>query len=526
MSVQDQQTTQLPGMPQPQAQAAVSNPKRDINALNTLEQHLYAHRYAQTMMGCFGPSIDPADATLDRAEAQAVFEEEDNELLCSPQTGAMLDRLAAQPEILSDTQKAQVKILQRRRSELVDVPVEIQTAFTKLTTKSDAVWRKAKVASDWDSFEPYLDKIIESMKTIAGYKNPNADVYDVWLDTFEHGSNRAFYDTYFEQVKACVVPLLAEITKRGWQPDRSMFEGRFDAERQWNLSHDLMVLEGLNPNRVLLTKTEHPYSDGLTTNYAVIATHIYENDVLSNVFSMLHEGGHALYECGTNPAYNYTCLKGGTSMGMHEAQSRFFENLVGRSRAFAPILLKTMARHFQGQLGRVTPNQFYQAANRAEGSLVRTEADELTYSLHIIIRYELEQMLFAGECTAHDIPALWAQKYKSYLGVDVPDHRHGALQDSHWAGGMIGYFPTYALGSAYGAQLRHAMIAQGMDFEGVLASGDLAPIRAWLTQNIWQWGSAKDPDELIKAACGEPFSAHYFTDYLTNKFSALYGLDK
>ncbi|MBD9244326.1 MAG: hypothetical protein EGQ66_00530, partial [Coriobacteriaceae bacterium] len=287
---------------------------------------------------------------------------------------------------------------------------------------------------------------------------------------------------------------------------------------------DLMRLEGVDEDALWLGRTEHPFTGGPGVGFVLIASHVYEDNVLSNVFSMLHEGGHTLYEQNVDPAYAMTSLKGGTSMGMHEAQSRFFENIVGRSEAFAGPLLEVLQRRFPGQLGRVTPHQLYLAENCAEPCLIRCDADELTYPLHILIRYELEQMLFSGEAKAADIPALWAAKHKEYLGLDVPDDARGALQDTHWSDGSLGYFPTYALGSAFGAQLKAAMVAGGMDFDTVCASGDLAPIREWLRTNIWHWGRAKDSGELMLAACGEPFSPAYYTDYLTQKFSSLYGL--
>ncbi len=512
------------GMPERPAPAALTNPRADIAALSDLERHLYAHRYARESMECFGPSIDPEAATEDRGEALAIFEEEDQALLCSPETGGLLDRLSTLGHILTQTQEAQVRILKRDRAKLVGVPSEVQAAFTRLTTTSDEVWRKAKAADDWASFEPYLDRVVGSMRKIAGYRNAAANPYDVWLDDFEVGTSRAFYDAFFKKVKEVVVPLLADIRQKGWQPDRSILKGRFDVSRQWALARDLMDLEGIDPRVTFLTSTEHPFSGSLTTNYSIIAAHVYPEDVASNVFTMLHEGGHSLYETGVNPAYNYTSLAGGTSSGIHEAQSRFFENYVGRSRAFAPHVLSAMAKHFRGQLGRVTPNQFYQAVNRAEAGPIRVEADELTYPLHILVRYEIEQLLMEGEASAKDVPRIWADLYKKYLGVNVRSNAEGALQDTHWADGLLGYFPTYALGGAYGAQLRHQMIAEGMDWERQLGSGNLAPIREWLRTRIWQYGRSKDPDELIRAACGEPFSPRYYTDYLVEKFSAIYGL--
>ncbi len=524
MNTDPDSTTHLPGMPAAVNPAGVPNPKADLASLDELERHLYAHRYAQIGMSCYGATIDPAAATADRGEALAILQEEDQALLCSPETGALLERLSAATALLTPQQAAQVRILQRDRASMVDVPPEVQSSFTRLTTEADDVWRRAKAAGDWAAFEPYLDRIVAKLREVAAYRNPGADPYDVWLDENEHDTNRAFYDRFFTQVKDVVVPLLADVVASRRHRGRSPLEGRFDVSRQWEIARDLMRLEGLDEQKVFLTSTEHPFSDGLTSNYAIIAGHVQEDDILSNVYTMLHEGGHALYEMGVDPALNYTSLKGGTSMGMHEAQSRFFENYVGRSLAFAPRVLEVMERQFRGQLGRVTPNQFYVAANRVLVQPIRTEADELTYPLHVLVRYEIEQLLMSGEATAKDVPALWTERYRSYLGINVPNDARGALQDTHWSGGAFGYFPTYALGSAIGAQLKAAMVREGMDFDAVCASGDLTPIHSWLGQRIWRYGRSRDTSELVLDACGEPFSATYYTDYLTEKFGALYSL--
>lgn len=521
---EDRQQLRVPGTPEYAAPAALDNPKADLAALDDLERHLYAHRFAETGISCYLETIDPPAASADAGEALAILEQEDHEIICSEATGALLERLAAHEEVLDDTRRAQIRVLARDRAKIVDIPSEEQAAFSRLTTESFDVWRRAKGASDWNSFAPYLDRILEDMRRIAGYRDASADPYDLWLAEFEQGRDRSFYDPFFAQVKEVVVPLLSDVAKSGRRPVTRAFEGHFDVRRQWDLASDVVDLEGLRRDALLLEKTEHPFSDALTTNYAFIAGHVHEDDVLSNVYSILHEGGHASYEQGVNPAYNYTSLKGGTSMGMHEAQSRFFENYVGRSEEFAPHILALLRKHFPGQLSRVTARQLYQVANKAEGAPIRTEADELTYPLHIIVRYEIEQLLMSGEATASDVPRLWADRYRKYLGVTVPDDAHGALQDVHWSQGMIGYFPTYALGSAYGAQLRAAMIRSGMRFGDVLASGDLSPIRDWLGRNVWWFGRSKDPDDIIQDACGEPFSAKYYTDYLVEKFSAIYGL--
>ncbi len=496
----------------------------DLKALDKLEKTLFSHRYAIDEIGSLGEVIDPADALTERSEAIALLEEERIQALCAPEVGEMLERLNAATDQLGTTRAAQVKVLRRDRASLVDVPLDEQTAFSRLSVEANDVWHKAKAANDWASFEPYVDKLVAAKKRMAGAMKPGVDPYDVWLNEYEEGTCRAFYDPFFAQVKDCVVPLLADCMASKRKPSHEALDGHFDEARQWELANDLMELEGVNPNRLWVGKTEHPFTGGPGIGFVLIASHVYSENVLSNVFSMLHEGGHTLYEQGVDMSYAMTSLKGGTSMGMHEAQSRFFENIVGRSEAFAKPLLEVMRKRFPGKLGSVTPRQLYLAENCAEPCLIRCDADELTYPLHILVRYEIEQLLFSGEATAKDVPGLWAEKYKQYLGLDVPNDTDGALQDTHWSGGDFGYFPTYALGSAFGAQFKAAMIAQGMDFDAVCASGDLAPIRQWLGQNIWRHGRAKDSDELILASCGEHFSPKYYTDYLTEKFTKIYQL--
>ena len=496
----------------------------DLRELDRLERHLFALRYAMGGIYFSGETSDPPKGAAARGEALATLGGECHRLLCSDETAALLDRLGKRGEGLDDTAAAQVRVLRRDRARETDVPADVAEEFTRLTVESSDVWHRAKVANDWESFEPYLDRVVDAMREIAAYKDPSRDPYDVWLDEFEPGASRAFYDEFFSAVKDCVVPLVDAVRERGWQPDRSCVEGTFDENAQWELGRDVIELEGCDMDAMVLARTEHPFSDALASGHAFIATHIYPDDVTSNVFSMLHEGGHAMYEQGVDPAYDYTSLRGGTSMGIHEAQSRFFENYVGRSEAFAPQLLRLMSRRFPGRFDGVNPRDLYLATNRAEPSLVRTEADELTYPLHVLVRYEIEQLLFSGEATAADVPGLWSDAYRRYLGVEVPDHTRGALQDTHWSDGSFGYFPTYALGSAYGAQFRDRMVSEGMDFEGLVAAGDLSPIREWLRGRIWRWGRSKDPAELVESACGEPFDPGHYTNYLVEKFSVIYGL--
>jgi carboxypeptidase Taq len=498
----------------------------DLAALDKLEAHLFAHRHAMSSIMFAGETTDPANAGAARAEALATLEEEAHEFVCNAETGALLERLAAAAKAgeLDEARAAQVRVLSRNRADQVDIPAEVAAGFARLTSEAQEAWVRAKGANDWKAFEPYLDRIVAARREMALMRKPGQDPYDTLLDEYERGTSRAFYDQFFSEVKACVVPLVAAMLKKGWQPSRACIEGHFEHDAQMALARELVELEGLNMDALTLAETEHPFTDSVCHSHAYIATHVYEDDVISNVYSMLHEGGHAMYEQNIDAAYDFTSLNGGVSSGVHESQSRFFENYVGRSEAFAPVLLSALKKHFPGRFDGVSAHELYLAVNRAEPNFVRTEADELTYPLHIIIRYEIEQLLMDGEATAADVPALWNERYKSYLGLEVPTDTLGCLQDVHWSCGDFGYFPTYALGGAYGAQLLDAMREGGVDFDAAVAAGELEPIRAWLRERIWRHGMAIDPMPLIEAACGAPFDASHYTRYLTEKFTAIYGL--
>ena len=507
--------------------AALTNPKADAEELNQLEQNLFVTRYCSAEIAGFGMSIDPQGAAQTRSKVLSLLENRRHDLLCSQKTADLLARLSCPSAVLTQTQKAQVAILQHDRQKLVGVPRELAQKFAELTCIADDAWHKAKAQNSWEMFAPYLKQIIETMKEIAQARDSKKDPYDVWLDEYEQGTTHAFLDTFFEEVKSGIAPLLHDVLikqNKGFRPNTSLFAGKFDIMRQRLLAHDIIDLMGLDKNHVVIVDTEHPYSDAPSIDYGIIASHLHEHDVLSNVFSMFHEGGHTLYETGVNPAYDCTSLKGGASYGIHESQSRFFENYIARDRNFAPHILRLMAHHFQGQLGRVTPQQFWQVSNAVKPGLIRMDADELTYPFHIMIRYEIEKQLFAGELDVEDVAATWNKLYKEYLGVEVSDPAHGALQDMHWSSGYLGYFPGYAVGDAIGAQLKHAMIASGIAWDDVLASGDLAPIRLWLKDHIWSYGRSRTPHELIEQASGEALTTTYYLDYLTQKFTALYNL--
>ena len=279
----------------------------------------------------------------------------------------------------------------------------------------------------------------------------------------------------------------------------------------------------MDRNRCGVGETEHPFTTFFNKKDVRVTTHYHEENPVYSMYSVIHEGGHALYELHSADELEGTLLSGGVSMSVHESQSRFMENYIGRSRPFIELIFPKMQELFPEQLKGVTAEQMYLAVNKAEPSLIRTEADELTYALHVLVRYEIEKGLFDGSIAVEELPRIWNAKYKEYLGIDVPDDRRGVLQDSHWSGGNVGYFPSYALGSAYGAQML-AKMKETVDVDAAVASGDLRPITGWLEAHIWKYGKLYDPMELLEKAVGAPFDPKYFTDYLEEKFTRIYNL--
>lgn len=501
-------------------------PKKLTTKFRKLERKLWTYEYLSKIMEFDGATVAPEKGAAARGEAMGWLSGEHHELLTSEKSQRLVHemKLAARSGLAEDPQLAdEARVLARDQREALAIPADEAVAWTRLVCEADAVWHKAKLANDWASFEPYVDQIVETMRRHAGYLDAGRDPYDVWLDLNERGLDAAQLDAFFGQVKNTVVPLVAAIGEKP-QPEAAFLSAHVPEPAQRALSFDLMRLVGLDMPGATLADTEHPFTEGFAAGDTRIATHIFENDAISNVYTMIHESGHAIYEQRVDPAYAYTCLAGGTSMGIHESQSRFFENTVGRSRAFMGPLLALLCKHAPEVYGSVSEEALYRAVNIAQPSLIRTEADELTYPLHILIRYEIERALFAGEIRAADVPCRWNELMGRYLGIDVPTDTEGCLQDTHWSGGMFAYFPSYALGSAYDAQFLHAMRADGVNFDAACASGDLEPVNAWLEQKIWRWGRGKDAAELIKGACGAPFDAAFYCDYLRDKFSALYEL--
>ncbi len=404
------------------------------------------------------------------------------------------------------------------------VPMEETLAFGKLTNEGYPLYVKAKLENDFQLFLPILTKIVEHNKKLTKYlATDELSGYDVLLDGYEPSFPKAKYDEFFGLLKDKLVPFVKKVTSTPLVYNDSFVGKVFPADKQEEFSQYLMGVIGLDKEACVLKVSEHPFTMGVGKNNVRLTTHYYETEPTFAMFSTIHEGGHALYEQNSGDEWEDTFSTGGASMGMHESQSRFYENIVGRSLEFWQAHYPKLLELFPEQLEGVTVQDWYKHVNKSQCSFVRTEADELTYPLHIMLRYEMEQKFIEGDLAPADFATYWNKSFHEYFGITPPTDTLGVLQDVHWAYGNVGYFPTYALGSAISSQL-YAHMVKDVDFAGCLAEGHTKPINAWLTDKIHRHSATKKPMDILKDAIGEDFDANYYVDYLINKYSKLYDI--
>ena len=493
-----------------------------LEKLKTYEQTSFALGHAMGLLYYDGVTVAPKGAAAVRGDTSAELSRIDYQLTTAPETVEMLETLMAAREELDAVTRRKVEEYWRSYDRTRRIPEEEFVAYQRLSIKADDVWQTAKETNDFALFEPYLQEMFDTLKRFALYWEPDKAPYETMLDNYERGLTIAACDEFFAALRQKLVPLIQRVTAHADRVDDAPLHADFPIPIQREFSDFVMDVMGIDRNHCTIGETEHPFTINFSRDDVRITTHYHADMVASSLFSVIHEGGHALYELHTGRELARSNLGTGVSMGIHESQSRFYENIIGRSRAFCSIIYPWLKEHFAPRLDHVTEDDFYRMINKSEPSLIRTEADELTYCLHIMVRYELEKRMFDGSITAHDLPAEWNRLYKEYLGIDVPDDRQGVLQDSHWANGNIGYFPSYAIGSAYGAQYLQEM-SRDLDVDAVVRSGDLTPINNWLEDRIWKHGCMKDPVALFESVCGK-FDPACYVAYLEKKFTEVYGL--
>jgi len=455
-----------------------------------------------------------------RAETIGLLASERFKLIVSDEMGALLSELE-QPsarERLGDLDRRLVKEVRKEYDRSVKIPPEKHQEFVTLTSKSEAVWEEAKRQADFSMLAPYLERLVEMTRDFIGLWGHDGHPYNTLLDHYEPGMTVDVLDRVLGELKEETVPLVAAAAERSRHVRADFLERHYPIDKQREFSLFILREMGYDFEAGRLDESEHPFMITLGPGDARVTTRYKENDVWFALSGTIHEGGHALYEQNLAPELAGTVLYDGASMGIHESQSRFWEIFVGTSQPFWRRYFPELARLFPEQLADVDAETFCRAINRSRPSLIRIEADELTYNLHIIIRYELEKALVAGDIRVRDLPGLWNEKYEAYLGV-VPSHDgEGVLQDVHWSGGSFGYFPTYTLGNMYAAQLMNALRRDMPDADERIERGELVPIRRWLTERIHRFGRSRTPDELIRQATGEPLNPRHLISHLKAKF--------
>ncbi|MBR1757561.1 MAG: carboxypeptidase M32 [Lachnospiraceae bacterium] len=428
-------------------------------------------------------------------------------------------------EGLTPVQKKAIEHLYERYAKEKNVSAELDYEMSMASNKAYVDWLTAKKEKNYAIFRDSFEKLIKLTQTFIDLRDEKKETYyDTCLDEYEKGGSIAQLDAFFAALKERIVPLVARIKAEG-KPIRDDFLTRpVPIPQQEKFSEYLLEKEGLRKTALVLRTTEHPFTTHFGANDVRVTTHYYEENFISNIFSTMHEGGHAMFMMyEPKELYDNHCSDYMTS-AMHETISRFYENIIGRSEAFVHFVMPKLRELSGDTFDDVTERELYEAVNIAEPGLIRMEADELTYGLHILVRYELEKAFVNGEITVDEVPAIWNAKYKEYLGLDVPDDEKGCLQDVHWSGGWgYGYFPSYALGNAYGVQILRTM-EKDIDVFGLIQEGNLIPIGDWLKEHVFSIGSLTTPDEWIKAITGEAFNVNYYLDYLEEKFTKLYEL--
>ena len=409
----------------------------------------------------------------------------------------------------------------REYDEAKAIPKEAFVSWQALLSEAYRHWWEAKEQNDYAILAPDLQRVVEGAQEITRLRSGVSSddplaLYEAMLAKNEPGMTLEKYDAFFALVRERLVPLIRQAASAPTADD-SFLHGHFDLDKQRAFSKILLGHLGFTPDWGVQGETEHPVTIWVASNDVRTTTHFRENDLTAAIFSTIHECGHAWYAHNVDPRYESTALLGSISAAMHESQSRLLENHIGRSEAFWEPLYPRLQALFPDTLGDISLRRFLAAVNRTRPTLVRTQADELTYPVHILIRYELEKELFSGRLSADALPAAWRDKYRDYLGIEPADDRTGVLQDMHWAGGYHGYFPTYALGSAIAAQIMHKM-QEEIDVDGLLRAGRVPEVMRWLREHVHRFGALYDTEEILRRSTGEAFDPTYYVQYLEEKF--------
>jgi carboxypeptidase Taq len=487
---------------------------QDIHRMQALQGHL----------GWDQEVLMPSKGAASRGEMMAWLAGQRHQLLTDARTGELLDAL--EKANLDLDQTANVREMRRSYDQAVRLPKRFVETFAQARSEALVAWQDARKASDFEAFKPALTRLIELTHEKIAYLGVSSTPYDVLLDEYEVGMTVSDYDPLFEGLRARLVPLLQAITSAQESMDEPTLPDSltFSVNAQEAFCMSVSNNMGFDFQAGRMDASTHPFSAGLWPGDTRFTTRFDEKDPFSCLYAVMHETGHALYEQGLDHDHRFTPRGAAVSLGVHESQSRFWENQIGRTPAFWKVALPWFKEAFP-EAPDWDEHTLNRIANRVEKGFIRVEADEITYNLHIMLRYEIEKQLFNGDLTVDELPTAWNTMFKEWFDVDVPEDRLGCLQDIHWSMAAFGYFPTYTLGNLYAAQLLEAMSEDLGDLDALVGSGEWQPMLDWLRPRIHQRGSQVSPAQLIEDATGSPPSPEPFLRYVERKYGELYGLN-
>jgi carboxypeptidase Taq len=466
----------------------------------------------------------PKEGFEGHSQALTFFSTEQFKLSTAQELKEYLAILNSPEEFENLDQDWQFIVKRMQRELLLDeqIPVDFYSAYVQAQTDAGKAWEEAKKASDFSIFQPHLATMIEMTKQMMAYRYPDKEIYDAMLNQYEEGMDSATIDRLFEELKAGLIPLVDKILSAK-QPDDSKFHRYFDIDSQKKVQKLLLDYIGFSWDKGTVGESEHPYTLNFCSKDVRITNHFHEDDVLSAMFSAIHEGGHAIFEQNVDPKLDHTVAGSCCYMGLHESQSRFYENVLARNENFWIPIYGKIQELLPG-LSDVSCEEFAREVNHVRNSFIRTEADEVTYCLHIIIRYEIEKAIFRDGVSVEELPKLWNEKMQEYLKITPQNDTEGILQDMHWSDGSFGYFPTYLLGSIYDGMFLDALEQDLGSVDAILKEGRIREITEWLNRKIHVYGSTRLPKDVIEAVCGKEVSAEPLLRYFNEKYTKIYNL--
>ena len=505
------------------------NSESAVERLKDLDREIRVLQHAQSVLSWDQETQLPKAGVEERSEQISGLEGIVHSRITSNEIGDLLADAGATDDnpsgekTLTLLDRAFLRQLHRQYRRHTKLPSKLVTDIAKTASRAQSVWQTARANSDFELFAPHLKQLLELRIESAELLGYDEHPYDALLDEYEPWAKTSFVTQVFSELEQSLVPLVHEIGAAPQVPN--VFDGsRFPRTGQEEFGRLLLEHMGYEFSRGRLDVSAHPFTDKLGRDDVRITTRYSEEQPTSSIFGTIHEGGHALYELGFPKSIKDGILGEGTSMGIHESQSRLWENFIGRGFSFWKYFYPKLQKQFPGALDDVRLEDFYRAVNRVEPSFIRVEADEVTYGLHIILRFNLEKQMIAGDLQVEDLPDAWRNESKSLLGITPKTEADGVLQDIHWSFGAFGYFPTYALGNLYAAQFYASMRASVPDLDDRLEAGDLSPVLSWLRTNVHAPGSSLTPSELCEEVTDAPLSADHFTRYLREKYAEIYGL--